>query len=126
MKTKLIFTYLFFLSFIINSQNNYELSKPFKEPGFWTKLLIMKNGNTLMFHVSDREGIEVTVYDAKHLSKLPKKLNLSLVIQKTQYVDVLGIYEINNQAVLFISQYERPNPTLMRVVVDGTTGERPD
>lgn len=95
----------------------YESSKAFKEPAFWTKLLILKNGSTLMFEVSNKEGIEVTAFDSKHIAKPAKKLNLKQVILKTQYVDILGIYEMNGQAVLFIQQMEK-DPAFFRVIVD--------
>jgi hypothetical protein len=102
------------------SQIKTELSKPFKELASWSKLLILENGSTLLFEVTDRDGIQVTPYDAKHMAKPTKKIELKNVIPKMQYVEVTGIYQIDGDAVLFFTQYEAPNPTLVRVIVDAT------
>ncbi len=99
------------------------MSKPFQEPEFWTKLLLMKSGLTLMFEITDRDGMKVTTFNEKHAGGIAKPLPLKTVIKKMQYTDVLGVYEINNQAVVFIQQFEKPNPQLIRVILDPKSGK---
>ena len=101
-----------------------QLSKPMNEPEFWTKLLQMQNGYTLMFEMSERDGMKVSVFDDKHKAINIKPSAFSYLTKKMNNADVLGIYEINKMAVVFVQQYEKPNPMLIRVIIDPKTGKQ--
>ena len=100
-----------------------QLSRPFAEPDYWTKLLQMKSGFTLMFEMNSKDGMKVTIFNEKHIAAPVKPLPLKTVIKNMQNVEVLGIYEINLQAVVFVQLFEKPNPQLVRVIIDPKTGK---
>jgi outer membrane biosynthesis protein TonB len=79
---------------VAKGEEPIQMSKPFEEPEFWTKLLQMQSGYTLLFEVSDRDGMKLTTFNEKHAGGAAKPVPLKTVIKKMQYTDVLGIYEI--------------------------------
>ncbi len=104
-------------------EETIQLSKPMTEPEFWTKLLQMQSGYTLLFEMSEKDGMKVSVFDDKHKMANVKPITYSYVDKKMNNSDVLGIYEINKQAVVFVQQYGKPNPMLIRVIIDPKTGK---
>ncbi|KIC93135.1 hypothetical protein OI18_19140 [Flavihumibacter solisilvae] len=100
-------------------------STVFEEPekGF-SKILQMKNGYTMFFHITVKDGIDVKLYDEKHKPKAAKHLAPSY--GKLKGGSVEGIFEINGDAILMISEFDGRVPTLFRLIVDGKTGELKD
>ncbi|WP_349318298.1 hypothetical protein [Chitinophaga sp. MM2321] len=102
-----------------------ERSKPFDEPEFGaSRLLMLKNGNTLFFNFTRKEGINVVVYDKKHHAKPTAHIlgkEWSPRLMDDSYLK--GLYEINGNAVIFLEQAERHKPSLFRLIVDGKTGK---
>jgi len=109
-------------------QPTIDRSTAFEEPEDGaTRLLMMKNGNTLFFHFTPKKGINVTVYDEKHHAKAAVRNSLKLA--KNKYIKVsqlAGLYEINGQAVAFIRQRVDRHPGLYRLCFDNKTGKLVD
>lgn len=100
-----------------------KLSKSFAEPVDGnTRLLMMKNGNTLLFHFMPKGGIKVAVYDSTGKQKKTK-----ILTGKEWDADDLakgtlgGLYEINGNAVIFLVQMVKKRLSLIRIVIDPQT-----
>ncbi|SHN40419.1 hypothetical protein [Chitinophaga sp. CF418] len=98
----------------------------FEEPESGSsRIVLMKNGNTLFFHFTPKKGIDVTVYDQKHHEKgiVNNKVD-SWKQKKMRSASLKGVYEINGQAVVFIQQFIKKRPTLYRMVFDAKSGRK--
>jgi len=124
-KTLLIVFALLFGLTTVEAQPKIETSTSFDEPeDGWNKLIQMKNGNTLFFHFTKKEGIEVNVYDKSRNLIATKEVTSDLWEPKKMKTSVVeGLYEINGQAVIFLQQTLDRTPTLFRLVFDANTGE---
>lgn len=91
----------------------------FEEPetGF-VKIVQMKNGNTVYFHLTPKDGISLRVYDATHAEKAAVTYNPTFERVKMPKRDgpfwpgensenIKGIFGINNDLVVFISEEDR-------------------
>ena len=77
------------------------------EEGF-AKILQLKNGNTFYIHITPNDGIKVRVYDVDHKEKAVKTSSPAyedLVIDNRD--DVRGIFEINNDVLVFINKEDK-------------------
>gem|GEM_PF-1366882 len=116
---KLIIFLLSLLSFSANAQQqtNCYISEPIdiKQEG-WNKVLCMKNGNTLLFHFDINRPITIKVFDTAHkLVASQNHLCKVLDINELKEAIFLGIYDINNEAVLFLEQTIDNKHALVRV-----------
>ncbi len=122
MKKAPVLLFIFFISFVANAQFKTLAEGPvFEEPeqGFG-KILAMQNGNTLFFHITYKDGINLQVYNAAHKQKAAKTIIPKYGRLKRAVID--AIFEIHGDAVLFISEAEDRVPSLYRLIIDGTTG----
>ena len=130
MKLRLILSLLLFSIFQVNAQFKMIAQGPvFKEPekGF-SKILQLKNGSTMFFHITYFDGIEVKIYDAAHKQKVVKRIDpaygelIPPLYGGLKSGNVDGIFEINNDAVLMVSKVDAKIPVLYRLIIDGKTG----
>lgn len=100
-------------------------SKPFDEPeGGASRLLLLKNGNTLFFHFTRKKGIEVVAYGSNHQeSPMERNRVKSWKQKKMNNASLKGLFELNGQAVVFLMQIVGRKPCLYRFIFDGTTGK---
>ncbi|MBW7913406.1 MAG: hypothetical protein H3C54_06850 [Taibaiella sp.] len=105
--------------------NNSQLSEKIDIPQTgWDKVLQMSNGNTFLFHFEARKPIVVKVFNPER-----KEINSHRFIG--ELVDVValenselhGIYEINGEAVIFISQAITNRNTLVALRFNGENGK---
>lgn len=103
-----------------------ERSEAFDEPNDgWNKLMQLKNGNTIFFHFSKKDGIEVTVYDKKRKEISSKTLESDMwEAKKMKVSQIEGLYEIKGQPVIFLQQIQDHIPTLYRIIIDPQTGAK--
>jgi hypothetical protein len=103
------------------------------------KIVQMKNGNTVYFHLTPKDGINLRVYDAAHAEKVATVYNPGFERVKMPKRDgpfwpgansetIVGIFGLNNDLVVFINESERERgmkvkATLYRIIIDGTTGK---
>lgn len=101
------------------------LSKPFDEPESGaTRLLLLKDGSTLYFHFTVKNGIEVTCFNEKHQKKATTTLSGKIWEDRDMKSSELkGIYEINGEAVIFLQQVIKHKPFLFRIIVNPKTGK---
>jgi hypothetical protein len=106
-------------------QTAIEKSEEFDEPAYgWNKLLQMKNGNTMFFHGTRKNGVEVTVYDSKRKQIASKEMETKLCdLDNMKKAKIIGLYEIAGEAVIFIVQADDRVPTLYRIRVNASTGD---
>lgn len=97
----------------------------FKEPedGF-AKILEMKSGGTLFFRITNKDGIDIRVYDPSHKETVVTNVKPSYGKLKQGYIE--GVFEINGDAVLLISEVDSRTPVLYRLIVDAKTGTLKD
>lgn len=107
------------------SASGYELSDKIDLPlTGWNKVLQVSNGNTLLFHFELSKSIVIKVFDKERKEiasqKYPGKLVDMIALQRST---VHGVYEMNNEAVIFISQPILSKETLIRLCFNITTGK---
>ncbi len=105
--------------------DGYELSESVKLPlTGWNKVLQVSNGNTLLFHLEPRMPIVVKVFDKNRKEIASEKFLGKLVdMMALERSEIHGIYEINGEAVIFISQAVLNKETLVRVCFNIETGK---
>ena len=94
-------------------------SKPFDEPSGDCGIVQMKNGNTVFFSYNKKDGISIRIYDKDHVEKATNNFSVTEDLKKENFKTV---FEVNNDAVIFISCFSEGMPALMRFIVDGNTG----
>ena len=112
------------LNVLVAQQFKIEKSVGFDEPEYgWNKLLQLKNGNTIFFHSTRRDGIEVTVYNKQRKQIASKTLESTLWdVGKMKQSKIVGLHEINGEPVIFIVQASDREPTLYRMRINPNTG----
>ncbi|WPV68147.1 hypothetical protein [Chitinophaga sp. LS1] len=109
-----------------SQENKPQISKSdaFEEPeNGASRILSMKNGNTLLFHFTPKKGIYVTVFDAKHHIKATTRNKVDGWKAKAlRTCSLKGYFEINGQPVFFLTHKERKNTELCRLIFNTQTG----
>ena len=80
------------------------------------KVLCLKNGNTLLFHFDLGKKISVTVFDSTH-KQIASRRDENRVFDRYLLESAVfkGLYDINNEAVLFFEQDMSGKPSLIRL-----------
>ena len=95
-----------------------------KESG-WNKVLCMKNGMTVLLHFEIDKGITVTTFDSlHHQTGCNTETYQVLDITKIAALYFEGLYDINGEAVLFLTQEYLGKHQLVRIQYDPTTGRK--
>ena len=81
----------------------------------------MKSGNTFYLHLTSKEGIDLRIYDATHKEKVSAIVIPSFGKLRAGTID--AFFEVKNDIVLFVSEYEDNAPKLYRLIFDGNTGK---
>lgn len=105
---------------------NFETSDAIDIPineGF-NKVLQLSNGNTFLFHFNARKSMVAKLFDSsrKEISSvkfLGKRVDMSML----ETSEMHGIYQIGNEAVVFVSQAILNNVTLLAIRFNITTGK---
>ncbi|RYE20828.1 MAG: hypothetical protein EOP51_17015 [Sphingobacteriales bacterium] len=108
----------------IAQELNYELSEPIEISKMGLdRIVMMKNGNTVLFHFELRKGIVVKVFDATHKEIASQKhLCKAIDINTLDLAELKAIEAIDNEAVLFITQEVDNKETLVRLRINANTG----
>jgi len=109
---------------LMAQQVGIEKSEEFDEPEYgWNKLLQLKNGNTLFFHSTKKDGIDLVIYNKQRKQIATRTLESRLWdVGKMKQSKIVDLYEINGEPVLFIVQADDKMPTLYRMRINGNTG----
>ncbi len=123
---KPLFIFLFcFCCFTSFSQTTNEISDPVNIPDVgWNKVVMIRNGNTLLFHFELRKQILIKVFDKGRkeiasLSYSTRKINVNMLDESF----IRGVYDINGEAVVFIEQDVDNRMSLVRMRVDAVSGK---
>jgi len=122
---RLLFILLALFPFLAFSQSKFELSEDLKLPhDGWNKLLQMKSGNTLLFHFENRKGIVVRVFDKDH-KEIAKEKHLCNVLDINAFDRSFykGLFEVDGEGVLFISQNIDNKYNMVRLRINGNTAK---
>jgi hypothetical protein len=85
------------------------------------KILQLKNGNTAILRLTNRNGIDITIYSPEH--KLTVRKHHEPSFQKLKGGRVNAIFEANGGITMLISEVQDRLPVLYRLVFDGSTGD---
>ncbi len=100
-------------------------SEVFQEPlsEGWTKMIMLKNGNTFYFHYGSKKGIETYVWDKdrKLVNKVAIKSD-NWQASKKRRVKINGLYEIGGEPVIFLEYYDGRTPVLYRLRLNPNDG----
>lgn len=115
---KQLFTLIFvFSSILLNAQIKLEGKSPaFDEPEKGISRIIMFQNNVTVYLHFDKQGFFLKSYGPDFKQLISKKIQI-----KEGYTP--GIFEMNNELVLFVAAYEDNSPTLFRYIIDPSTGE---
>lgn len=103
----------------------FEISEPVDVPlPGWNKVVLMRNGNTLLLHFETHKGIIVKVFDKNH-KEIASQKDFTKILDANAFdrsrLDYIG--DINGEAVVFISQPVDNKKTLVRLNIDAATGK---
>jgi hypothetical protein len=122
-------TLFLLLALLINlspaiAQPQVSLSEPFDEPeGGYNKVLQLKNGNTFYFQFT-KEDFKLFAYDKAHKAISVKEIKGNdWEPRRINGTTINGIYEINGEPTLFVTQIISKVPTLFRLRFNPTTAE---
>jgi hypothetical protein len=89
----------------------------------WNKLLQLKNGNTMLFHFELHKKMVVKIFD-KARAELTSNKCITNIINLNRLDEAFfdGVIEINNEAVMFITQDVNNSRTLIRIRINTNTG----
>lgn len=116
---------LFFFTFVcinVFSQRP-ELSESFPEPRDWSKIIQLKNNNTFLVEFTLKKGVTTALYDHTRKKIYGGTLPLTLVGTKFGRNSVSGTYEMGGDLVMFIQAIDDRIVSLVRIIVDGKTGQ---
>lgn len=120
---------LFFICFIGNicfaQDTKFAMSAPldFKDAGTRNSVLCMKNGNTLLFHTELDKKLVVKVFDNTHKEVASQKVKNNNINFGARDYAILALYDINDEAVLFVDRDINSKHTLVRIRFNSHTGE---
>ena len=123
MKSVIPLSLMLFLCLLTRAQfKSIDQGPVFEEPekGF-SKILQLKNGSTMFFHITLKDGINLKIYDPAHKQKVEKHIEPTYGKLKDASID--GIFEINGDGVLLVSEIDEKRPVLYRLIIDGKTGK---
>ena len=89
-------------------------------PGF-SKILQMKNGNTMFLHINPDTAWNIHVYEAQYKAKT--ETSIEPAFGKLKNGSIEGIFEISGDAVVMISDVSESAILLYRLIIDGTNGK---
>ncbi len=85
-----------------------------------SKLVQMKNGNTMLIHINPDTAWHIQVYEAQYKARTETYIEPSI---KSAPFNIGGIFEIKNDVVVFIGTANQNELVLNRLIIDGTTGK---
>jgi hypothetical protein len=105
-------------------QESHNISDPldFKEAGIRNTVLCMKNGNTLLFHIELDKKLVLKVFDNTHKEIASVKESSRYVNFGSKDYSFLAVYDINDEAVLFVDRDMNSRHTLVRIRFNSHTG----
>ena len=104
--------------------NTYALSKPVAiDQEGWNRVLCMKNGNTLLFHFQKDRKIVVKVFDSTRREIASQKDDYHILEFRLTDFTIKGVYDINDEAVLFFDQDIDSRHSLIRIRYNSHTGK---
>ncbi len=122
MKRITLLCFLTLLHVLVHAQFKTLAESPlFKEPETGhAKLLQLKNGNTAYLHVSNKNGINLTIFSPEHRQIAQKHHTPSF--KKLNGGRVNAIFEAGGSITMLISEVDSRQPVLYRLIFDGATG----
>lgn len=125
MNRSLLLVLLFLFPVWLQAQPKMVMSPGFEEPEPGTKkLLILKNGNVAYLNITP-DNIETKIFDQQGKQLSMRKIPHSQWTDRKMSASTFGgLYEINNEIVLFYHQTHRGNvEVLKRIHLDAATGK---
>ena len=115
---------IFFSSFLY-AQPHVEKSEVFEVDPFkgWMRTLQLKNGNTFFFQYAGKSGVSVTFFDKSRKMISDKNIKSAKWDYKGfNFTAVSGVYEISNEAVVFLTQLSKQFQVVYRLRFNANTG----
>jgi hypothetical protein len=119
---KIILSLLFLCPLLATAQMKVVAEGPsFDEPeDGCARILMLKNGGTAFVRATKKDGIDIRLYDGQHKQIAVKTLDPDY--GKLKAMSVEGMYDVNGEINLFISEVQDAVPVLYRLRVDEQTG----
>ena len=99
-----------------------ERSQLFEEPHGWNKIVILKSNFTFHIELTSNDGVNTTLYNNDKKLVYKGTLELNNVKKRIGFTTIIGTYEISEDLVVFFQTISSGRPTLIRVIINGTTG----
>jgi hypothetical protein len=120
-----IFLAFMFVGLRGSAKENFEISTPvgLREVGI-NKVLCLNNGYTLLLHFEISKPVNVQVFDAGHKRIVNNQLSTRLLDVSSFSTTIFkGLFELNNEAVLFFEQQNVGRHSLIRLRIDPIKGK---
>jgi hypothetical protein len=121
--TALLFSLLFCFCLFSNAQFTQVAAGPeFNEPRGSSALLLMKSDNLILAEAASRDSIRIRLYNKEHQEVAVTSYGMQSSAKRSS-LWVNKAFEINGEAVLFVSVIEEKVLILYRLIVDPNTGQ---
>jgi hypothetical protein len=87
------------------------------------RILQLKNGNTLFFEFTAKDGLVVRPYDSKHTEGEVVHIEKLLFGKYDRSTSIEALFEMDGDVAIFISELQGKVPTLYRIIIDGKNGK---
>jgi hypothetical protein len=86
-----------------------------------SKMVLMKDGSVFFFNITNKDGINIRLYNPAHKETVATTLEPAYGQLKSPGLE--GSFEINGNLVLLISEVQDKVPVLYRLIIDGKTSK---
>jgi hypothetical protein len=98
-------------------------SGSFETPGVPCRILQMKSGFTVMMELVEKEGIKIILLDTMRKKVAAYTPETKMAGRRNLINVVEGMFEVKGDIVIFIQGGEDRTPWLIRLILDGKTGQ---
>ena len=118
MKRLSFFIVLLFVSFFSKAQFFETSYGPvFPDPGTGVaKIIQLKNGNTIYLHINFSTGLDIQLYDGPYKARIEGTIEPAY--GKLEAGKVEGIFEINGDVVVLLTETNKTETILYRLIID--------
>lgn len=125
MRPTLFFLLFFAVTSLFAQDKPCEISAPVDLPlDGWNKVLMMRNGNTVLLHMEQNKPLVVKIFD-KDRKEIASQKHLFDILNIHRLEDVVfkGFYDIDGEAVLFFQQSYENKESLIQLSFDPNDGK---
>lgn len=98
------------------------------------RIIQLKNGNTIYFHLTPKDGVNLRLYDVSHKEKISTNFDLGIdrvklppkegaMTRSFNDEKIDALFEMNNELVVFLAECTKKQSDTYRIIIDLVTGK---